>query len=254
MTGLQAYAAAMKVVRDAIPPDVTILGCNQPVLAVLDCFDSSRVGVDINKVGLGHVGSNGEFANMKWGPAEGRNLDWPSSENQSLTAQARAVSRHFYFHDRFFINDADAVLVTPDFSLEEARTHMTLTALTGGSLFLGDRLDTLPTERLDILTNPDVLEIWRAGSHAVPLDLYGPEPIPRLWKLVLPSRIIIAIYNWSDHEDRKAWPWTAIGIEEGQAWQIRDIWTGERLEAKNGQLSFRQAPHSVRLLEFKVAQ
>jgi alpha-galactosidase len=250
MTGLQAYVAAMKAVRDAIPPHVTVLGCNQPALAALDCFDSSRVGVDINKVGLGHVGPSGEFANMKWGPAEGRNLDWPSSANQSLTAQARAVSRHFYAHGRFFISDADAVLATPDYSLDEARAHMTLAALTGGGLFLGDRLDTLPPERLDIIANPDVLEIWRAGRHAVPLDLFDAEPVPRVWRLDISDRVIIAVFNWSDREDQRAWPWAAFGMEKGQTWQVRDIWKGKPIATESNTIHLEQPGHSVTLLEF----
>jgi alpha-galactosidase len=241
-TGIAAFRSAMRVIRESVPANIVILGCNLPTLAGYEYVDAARVGPDINKVGKGHTGPNGEYANMVWG-----------GETQSLTAQARAEARQFYTHGRLFVNDADAVLVTPDYTLEEARAHMTLVALTGGSLFLGDRLDTLPADRLALLKHPGVLDIWRESRHAMPLDLFSGEETPRIWKLVRPSgNIVLGVFNWSDAEVRIRIPFTIAGIPQVERQKVRDIWSCEPVTVSGDALVLSQGGHSVRLLEFSA--
>ena len=231
MTGVQALAAAAKAIREAVPARILILGCNLPSLNGYEYFDAVRVGPDINKVGRPRVGPNGEFANMVWG-----------GDSQSLTAQARAVARQFYTHGRLFVNDADAVLLTPGWGLEEARAHFTLAALTGGSLFLGDRLDTLPADRLALATNSAVLDLWREGRHAVPVDLFGGEELPSVWRLERRSgAVVTAVFNWLDKERE-------ISLDTAGR-RLRDLWSGAAVPMPKGQLVLRLAPHSVRLIE-----
>ena len=145
-------------------------------------------------------------------------------------------------------SDADPALVTPDYTLEEARAHFTLVALTGGSLFLGDRLDTLPPERVALVTNPHVLEIWRDGRHAVPVDLFSGAELPRVWKLARPSgAVVLGIFNWSDSPVESKYKLAEFGV--GQRIRLRDVWSQEPLQAPAGVLELRQPAHSVRLIE-----
>ncbi|MCL5743370.1 MAG: alpha-galactosidase [Acidobacteria bacterium] len=251
MTGVQALAAAARAIREAVPPQVLILGCNLPSLDGYEYFDAVRVGPDINKVGRAHSGPNGEFASMVWGPPLGF-VKGPGGDAQSLAAQARAVARQFYTHGRLFVNDADAVLLTPGWSLEEARAHFTLAALTGGSLFLGDRLDTLPPDRLALATNPAVLSVWREGRHAVPVDLFSGDELPRIWRAErLGGAIVTAVFNWLDAEQESAITAGDLGLDPGLRYSLRDLWSGASVEIENGKLMLRQPPHSVRLIEAK---
>ncbi len=247
MTGVGAFRTAMAAIRKAVPKHVLMLGCNVPTLAGAEYFDAVRMGPDINRVGKGHTGPNGEYANMVWGPLLGL-IPKPGGDSQSLTAQARAVARKFYGNGPLFVGDADSVLVTPDYTLEEARAHMTLVALTGGSLFLGDRLDTMPPDRMALVTNPKVLEIWREGRQAVPIDLFGGAELPRVWKLTRPSgAVVIAIFNWSNDALEAKYQMQALGA--GAGYRLRDVWTQESLAAPGGKLLIRQPAHSVRLIE-----
>ena len=239
MTGVQALAAAAKAIREAVPARVLILGCNLPSLNGYEYFDAVRVGPDINKVGRPRVGPNGEFANMVWG-----------GDSQSLIAQARAVARQFYTHGRLFVNDADAVLLTPGWGLEEARAHFTLAAITGGSLFLGDRLDTLPADRLALATNSAVLDLWREGRHAVPVDLFGGEELPSVWRLERRSgAVAAAVFNWLDKEREVKLDAAGLGLDPARRYRLRDLWSGAAVGMPDGRLVLRLPPHSVRLIE-----
>lgn len=250
MTGVQALAAAAQAIRDAVPDRVLMLGCNLPTLNGYEYFDAVRVGPDINKVGRPRLGPNGEFATMIWGPPLGPVTSPNGDFHQSLTAQARAVARQFYTHGRLFVNDADAVLLTPGWDIEEARAHFTLTALTGGSLFLGDRLDSLPADRLSLATNADVLDLWREGCHAVPVDLFSGEELPALWRLERRSgAVAAAIFNWLDKEREIKVGAADLGLDPARRHRFRDLWSRASLEMPGGRLALRLPPHSVRLIE-----
>ncbi len=249
VTGVQALAAAASAIREVVPARVLILGCNLPSLNGYEYFDAVRVGPDINKVGRPRLGPNGEFASMVWGPSLGR-VEGPESNAQSLAGEARAVARQFYTHGRLFVNDADAVLLTPGWDLEEARAHFTLAALSGGSLFLGDRLDTLPADRLALATNPAVLELWREGRHAVPVDLFGGEELPALWRMEGRSgAVATAIFNWRDERREVTLGAAELGLDPARRYRLRDLWSGTAVEMQSGRLSLRLPPHSVRLIE-----
>lgn len=248
-TGVQALAAAAKAIREAVSARVLILGCNLPSLNGYEYFDAVRVGPDINKVGRPRLGPNGEFATMVWGPPLGP-MQSPGPDAQSLTGQARAVARQFYTHGWLFVNDADAVLLTPGWGLEEARAHFTLAALTGGSLFLGDRLDTLPADRLARAANSAVLDLWREGRHAVPVDLFGGEELPGLWRLERRSgAVVAAVFNWLDKEREITLEAAGLGLDRARRYRLRDLWSGAAVEMPAGRLVLRQPPHSVRLIE-----
>jgi len=151
-----------------------------------------------------------------------------------------------------WINDADAVLVTPDYTVDEARAHLTLVALTGGSLFLGDRLDTLPDDRLALLKHAEILNLWREGSHAIPLDLFKGEPVPSVWKVKLENAAVFGIFNWTDDAAKRSWMPDDLWIDPSCDYAVRDMWTGDQWTISEGKLVLDQAPHSVRLLKLEV--
>jgi len=250
MTGLAAYREAMRVIRQKVPRRVRILGCNLLSLSGWEFVDSVRVGPDINRVGQGHVGPNGEYANMKFGEDGGRVVLEGGPAHQTLVAEARAVARQFYSHGWLYVNDADAALVTPDYTLEEARAHITLVALTGGALFLGDRLDTLPEDRAALVTHAPLLAIWREGIHAEPLDLFSGKETPEIWKLVRRNgNIVVAFFNWSERRKKIGATLKELGAPLRRALRWTDVWTGKDAAAVDGQLVFDMPAHSVHVVE-----
>jgi len=156
---------------------------------------------------------------------------------------------------------AAAPQLTPD----EAQVMITVAALSGGIFMLGDDLETLPTDRLALLRNPNVLGLV-GGPAAEPVHLFSaPEreahdhwfasrrSLPPLWVRRDPDgTTIAAVYNWND----AAKPYRlhfgeATGA--GGTFTITDLWStrrgGRALGVKTDTLRLTLPPHSVRLLK-----
>ena len=97
---------------------------------------------------------------------------------KGLIRFARQAAQNYYIHNHIAICDPDAFFASPQYSLEEARCHVTVQALMGGFLFGGDRIESLPKDRLDLYRHKPVLDVWKNGRHAVPLDLFSGADIP----------------------------------------------------------------------------
>ena len=248
MTGLQSYNRAIRAIRQAVPEDIIINGCNALTLAAVDAFDTLRVGPDINHGPK--MGPNGEYANMIWGDPVNY-IPKEKGFQMTLMNQVRAVARQFYVHNNIAIADCDSILVTPVYSLDEAKCHATLGILTGGTLFLGDRIDTLPEDRLALVTNPRVLSVWEEGQHAIPVDMFDGVECPRIWKLDLKDREVIAVFNWIEEETEDSWSLEDLWLDENATYAVTELWSGDSVKLQDGKLSLKQAPHSVQLLEFK---
>ena len=120
----------------------------------------------------------------------------------------------------------------------------------GGLLFGGDRIESLPPERLALYKHQPLLDVWKAGKHAIPLDLFSGVDIPRIWKLELESRAVFGIFNWIDEPSETEWSMKDLEMEEGD-YQVTDLWSGQPVKLINGKLLLKQEPHTVKLLEFR---
>ncbi len=245
-TGIAALRAALKAIRESVPERVVMLGSGMVPFAGNEYLDAMRVGPDINKPGE-RFGPQAEHAGMVWGPIRG---PVGGRDKNSFAAQARAVARQPYRNSRLFVTDPETVLVTPAYTLEEARAHFSLVALTGGSLLLGDRLDTLLDERLALITHAPLLDIWREGRHAVPLDLFNGGELPRIWRLVRRSgSVVIGIFNWDNQPRDDTFELAELVPDTKGPLAIRDVWLGAPIPVQGGRIRLRQEPHSVRLVE-----
>ncbi len=248
VTGLEAYRRGLALVRDALGPDVTLIGIAGPWLATAGAVDYYRQSNDVELSGLG--------------PA------WPFFESAALGTSARSHS-----HEIFFRADPDHVIVEPPLTLDEARAVATYVALSGGLWFAGDDLTKLSAERLALLTNPAILAIVTAGHAATPIDLLDTAatkgyvaPIapylarllhvtslseiaaPSIWKLARDDgSIVLAVFNWSDERVAGTFVRAQLGLDE-HAYVARDLWLGTRAPLTEA-LALDQPRHSVTLLE-----
>jgi alpha-galactosidase len=118
--GVAAYREAIRLIREAIGPGATLLGCGAPILPSVGLFDAMRVSPD--------TGPN-------YRPGEG-DLGAPSQLSAALTGRARAFQ-----HARFWVNDPDCLIVRPEVERrEEWADHV---ERFGGLRISGDRLDSL---------------------------------------------------------------------------------------------------------------
>jgi len=93
LTGLQAYRHGLRMIRDAIGPDAYLLACGAPMLPSVGLVDAMRIGSDIARHYEPHDGDAG----------------LPSQRAAAMNALSRA-----WQHGRFWVNDADCLLATPD--------------------------------------------------------------------------------------------------------------------------------------------
>ena len=249
MTGLQAHNKAVRMIRAALPENLVVTRSMGWLYGAIECYDAIRIGNDINHPGV--KSEKEPYANMTYGKTTGSIGDvLMGRDYQGLIRFARSAAQNYYIHNHIAICDPDSFFASPQYSLEEARCHITLQALMGGFLFSGDRIESLPKDRLDLYRHKPVLDVWRNGKHAVPLDLFSGADIPRIWKLELPDRTVFGFFNWIDEASETTWSLADLEMAAG-AYRLVDLWSGSpvQLDARGVKLSM--PPHTVRLIEFR---
>jgi alpha-galactosidase len=86
-TALDAYRTGLELIRQAVGPEVTLLGCGAPLLPSIGLFDAMRVGPDV---------------------ARPSDLGGPKMRRALTTGRARQ-----FMHARWWINDPDCLLARP---------------------------------------------------------------------------------------------------------------------------------------------
>ena len=249
MTGLQAHNKAVRMIRGALPEDLVVTRSMGWLFGALECYDAIRMGNDINSPG---VKSEAEpYANITYGKTSG-SIDkvLEGKEYKGLIRFARQAAQNYYIHNHIAICDPDAFFASPQYTQEEARCHITLQALMGGLLFGGDRLESLPKDRLDLYRHQPLLEVWKNGKHAVPLDLFSGADIPRIWKLELPDRTVFGFFNWIDEASETTWSLEDLEMAPGD-YNLTDLWSGEKVPMESSGLKLSMPPHTVRLIEYR---
>jgi len=249
MTGLQAHNKAIRAIRAALPEDLVVTRSMGWIYGAIECYDAMRIGNDINHPGI--VSEEEPYAKMTYGKTTGTIRDvLEGKEYKGLIRFARQAAQNYYIHNNIVICDPDAFFVTPQYTMDEARVHITIQALMGGLLFCGDRIDSLPPDRLALLKHEPLLDVWRNHKHAIPLDLFSGVDIPRIWKLELEDRIVFGFFNWLDDASKTSWTLADLELS-ADSYRLKDLWSGKSLKLNNGGLTLDMVPHSVRLIEFR---
>ena len=146
---LKNYRRLMEIVNEAVPDDTFILGCTAPFGPSIGLVDGMRVSCDIGG-------------------------DW-----DGLRAVFNAVLKRYYYHKRFFINDADCLIVRKAENEdgecrrnctrtdEEIKTYISAAAASGGTLMLSDKLRLMGEDQLE-----QISRLYPINTEAaIPLDL-----------------------------------------------------------------------------------
>ena len=258
VTGTQALRLGLKQIADAVnppgkPETAFILACGAPLMPIVGLVHGARTGGDVG------------VPQMEDGKAGPPHVGFPL-----ILSMARNQAARLFFDRTLFAVDADVVMApSPQLTPDEARVMITVGALSGGIFMLSDDLETLPTERLALLRNPNLLAL--VGEPAAePVHLFSapereaqdhwfafPQELPPLWVRRDPDGgAVVAVYNWSD----SAKPYRlhfgeAIGADG--TFSVFDLWSprrgGRALGVKRDGLRLTLPPHSVRLLRMKAA-
>jgi hypothetical protein len=238
----EVIAELFHIIRQCITPDSHLMGCSLPEECGPGLADSHRTGIDIHN----------QWTHVEWAVQSLQLAGWQ--------------------HDLLGINDPDFLIVRgqdtsteaetnvlnpeahnpnpprwrrgPVFTLDEARTWGTLVSLSGGSVFLGDRITRLNDSGRDLLHRL----VRPTGVPALPLDL-GDDRLPSLWLADLGDEIRLGLINWSDTTREIAFRFTDYQINPPAT--VRDFWSGDLLPIEQDTLIVRLPTHGSRYVAWE---
>ncbi len=129
-TGTQAYARAMTLIREAVGEDTFLLASGAPMLPSLGHFEAFRTGSDIAFEASGEP----DQAFLRWA--------------------VRATSARSWTNGRWWWSDPDPVLIRAPFTETQVRGAIAAQVASGGAWFLGDSLQALSEDQLDLALDP----------------------------------------------------------------------------------------------------
>lgn len=213
-TRAQVMRKGMEAIREAVGPQVTLLGCGAPLGSMLGLVDAMRIGPDVCGYWEPHFGSIGLLLQNE--PSV------PSARNSIYNVLTRVN-----LHQRWWINDPDCLLIREDtnLSFDEIRTLATSIAITGGSMLLSDDLPKLSRERLEIA---EVL-IPVVKDRPRVIDWFD-SPVPSRLRLDLVNETgewyVLAAINWKDHPVDLAITARDFQLIDDK-YLVREFWTGK---------------------------
>jgi alpha-galactosidase len=238
-TAVEAERMGLKIIRDAIGPDVLLDKDGSPMLPAVGYADLGRISTD-----TGH-----SFAGMR--------------------EDATGIAARYYMNGNFYQADPDAFTVSTQLitdqswhtskaplTTDEAQVSITLAAIAGGMMEIGDDLPTLGTEpeRLRLVQNHDLLDMVRLRRAMTPVDLmtYSAEDgQPSIFFLREDNRqSMLAVFNWTDAKSSHTLPLRELGLLPKGSVVASDVFDPARkVDLAQGALHINgQAPHSVRLI------
>ncbi|MBL7161585.1 MAG: alpha-galactosidase [Anaerolineales bacterium] len=239
-TRAQVLRMGLEALREAVGPEVALLGCGAPLGPSIGIFDAMRIGADVAP---------------RWMPKE-MGFEAPVRDETPLPSTRNALGNTLTrapLHRRWWINDPDCLLIRPDsdLSLAEVQSLATAIALTGGAMLLSDDLPKLPPERLRIAEQ--LLPL--IGKTPRVLDWFD-APMPRLLRLDLENSTgpwhLLAVFNWADKVQDVRLTLEKFDLDPDAAYLSRSFWEGASGCVSGGSLDLSAIPpHGVRLLALR---
>lgn len=125
VSSIEAYRHGIEIIRNAIGPEATLLGCGAPILPSIGLFDIMRTSPDVGP---------------RFEPPDG-DMSQPSVRAALATGRARA-----FMHARFWANDPDCLIVRP--AVERRGEWAEHVASSGGIVVSSDPLAQLDNESI----------------------------------------------------------------------------------------------------------
>ncbi|MBI5471674.1 MAG: alpha-galactosidase [Ignavibacteriae bacterium] len=198
ITGIQVYRNALEAIRTSAP-NTPLLACNSVMPSTLGLANVFRIGDDVG--------------------------DW----NRTFTYGVRSVGARYYTNGVYWTNDPDCLLVREPFTIDQARMWASLVVLSGGVVFISERLHELPPERLDIIKKamPVYRNPGKGYAFGRPMDLLENDP-PEVWNLEVRKRFgkwnVVGLFNWSDQPRIKVLDLKSLGSESKTPFAVYDFW------------------------------
>lgn len=146
----------------------------------------------------------------------------------------------------------------------EYRTHFSFWALLNSPLIMGCDIRKVKEEYRVMMQNKEVLAINQDPAQGQAFEVYNNMQDPQgynhpkensTWaKYLANGDIAIGMFNFSDRESRNFITMESIGLPEscGKTVELLDVWSGEKIEVKNGIYMTGLKAHDCRLFRAKV--
>jgi alpha-galactosidase len=234
-SAIEALRIGLKIIRESVGDNVILDKDGSPMLTPVGIVDTGRLSNDTEHSFKGTFDA------------------------------ATGIAARFYMNHNFYIADPDVFCVSnyrsqdprwgelEPVTMEEAKAAITLSAMAGGMFEDGDDLPALGNEsdRLALLTNPDLLKLMRLSRSATPLDLmsYAPEDRqPSLfWVRESQRQGMLAVFNWSESSRAHDIPLEKLGIS-GNRLQSAEVFSASGVTRTSSGIHVEQPSHSVRLI------
>jgi hypothetical protein len=200
LTRAEVYRNALKTIREALGPDIYWLGCGAPQLASIGLMDGMRIGPD----GWGRMGYDN-------------------------------VSARYFEAGKWWLNDPDAVMGNNN-SLDVVRGWATLSVISGSVLTVGDDVNLLSAEKLEVLKHI----LPARGTVGRPVDLFKSQP-SNVW--LLPTDVgagksgVLTLFNWGGTNMLKHRIAPKELLKTNQKVLVYDFWNDNFLDAFDGELT-----------------
>lgn len=199
-TPYSALAGMIEDIKACTGPDVVILGCSLPIQCGADIAPSMRIGVDIHN----------HFSHVEW---IAESLSWTWMYNNRVTridpdfmvVRGTETSDEPLFWEegtpkymapkrRFEMTEDDVFECHwrngDQFNAVEAETWANLVAITGGNIFLSDRMSVLNRKGISIIEKA----FASAAEECRPCFVPDDRRLPSVWK----SSNTLLLINWED--------------------------------------------------------
>lgn len=240
-TRVRAYRAALDAVRAGVGPGRFILGCGALMAPSVGYVDGNRIGPDVAPFWRNLTRDERATA----GPR-------PRTPDDSLSAETaiRNTLTRSWMHGRLWANDPDCLLVRSDrtkLTRDEVRTLATAIGLSGGMMLSSDDLDTLPAERLSLIST--LLPVLPRSAEPSDLML---RDMPARYEIAFEREYdplwLIGLFNFDD-EARDL----RLELPSGR-WHAFEFWSETWLGVLENRLDMPAvAAHACRLVALRPA-
>ena len=213
-----AYRRLIAAGREAAGKDSYMLSCSgkgdDPTLWAVDMFDSMRVGGDI--------------------------FTWKEFAREGVDM----LLRYYPLHNIVVRCDSDNIVLRKEFNtLDQARSRVTVYALAGVPITVGDRIDALDEERIKML---------RMAMPVVPVRAASLRPYVRYERNDVFSQTAHfardwgnwQVKSWTNLSSEKDWN-VSYDVPEGHV--VWDVWNRRLVSAEQGKVDFKLAPGECRV-------
>jgi alpha-galactosidase len=137
-------------------------------------------------------------------------------------------------------------------SADEQYAHISLWVLWSSPLLIGCPIETVDDFTLNLLTNPDVLDIHQDAAAVPGRTVYLKDGIEIVVKSLANGDQAIGVFNVDEAAQVVQLNWQQIGLEGAQ--EFRDVWRHTDIGIFTDSLSVRVRPHGVVLIRARQAE